>query len=99
MGIDVLISAFVANTITGLVKPSKNLALTAKEKAARATLIRIINAFFALVMLVVSSLVMGEDLKPESVMDAVSGLVTLFTTFLVGQGGYALLKSFFKKSE
>lgn len=96
MGIEVIISALIANVFTSFSKPGKSHSFTEEDQAARKTVIRIMNAVFALIALVATSWISGESLNVSEASGLAESLVTLIVTFLTGQGGYALIKGWFK---
>lgn len=90
VGIEVAVSALLANLITKFVKPPQH-HYTDEAIAARKTIIRIMNAIFGLAALLVTSWLMGDAVNVDSVGGFVEVIVGGAVTFLGSQGAYHLL--------
>lgn len=89
--VSILISSLVANFITRFVKPPK-VHLTQNQLVDRKYQIRVLNAVFGLVVLVVSYSLTGGELDMDQVSTYVEIIFGFLITFLTSQGFYFLPK-------
>ena len=92
MSISIIIAALVSNILTSIVKPAKKMHFDQETLDARKTAVRAISAMFGLIMLLVSTHLLGEDLPQDQVGAYVELIIGTVVTYLSSQQVYTMVK-------
>lgn len=89
--ITILISTLITNLVVGMVKvPSYN--LTPEEKEERKKILRTVVAIMTVLTTVLTSWILGEPLKVDSLSESFLTIVTFVLTYATSQGAYFISK-------
>lgn len=92
MEIAILLSALFSNLLTKLVK-GRNQALTYEEIVARRSILRGLNAFFGLLLMIAYAVFLGDPIDGNAVQGAFAVIGSTLVTFATSQGLYHITKS------